>query len=287
MSITHSDGVAADRFCTMCKVKKLHPKEGAKVCHRCANLKRQEENPERYTCPVEECQAPVFVYGICRQHAKWHKKYDLGLEAMSALNKIKECQICEREPTNQRSSLVIDHNHIAGEVRERICHDCNVGLGMFGDLPDLLLNVKSYLLSPPANLVKSSDFSFQLLNDQLSIEDACVCGLRKRKRVRSPYCNTCLLRFKRLGIHPKHIAAIRSHQSAKCGICQGENHQRHQFLDGIQDADLHLDHCHSSGLIRGFLCSKCNTGLGRLQDNLELIAKAIIYPDNGDLNEFN
>lgn len=40
---------------------------------------------------------------------------------------------------------------------------------------------------------------------------------------------------------------------------------------------LSLDHCHSNGIIRGFLCSECNTGIGQLNDDPELLTKAINY----------
>lgn len=40
---------------------------------------------------------------------------------------------------------------------------------------------------------------------------------------------------------------------------------------------LALDHCHKTGIFRGWLCGKCNRGLGLLGDNLESLQKAIIY----------
>lgn len=40
---------------------------------------------------------------------------------------------------------------------------------------------------------------------------------------------------------------------------------------------LHLDHCHDSGLARGILCGNCNTGIGKLRDDPDLLRKAIAY----------
>lgn len=40
---------------------------------------------------------------------------------------------------------------------------------------------------------------------------------------------------------------------------------------------LHLDHCHQKNVFRGWLCSKCNLGLGLLGDSLESVAKAVDY----------
>ncbi len=41
--------------------------------------------------------------------------------------------------------------------------------------------------------------------------------------------------------------------------------------------NLGYDHCHSTGDFRGVLCSSCNTGLGKLGDNLLGITKALEY----------
>jgi hypothetical protein len=40
---------------------------------------------------------------------------------------------------------------------------------------------------------------------------------------------------------------------------------------------FHVDHCHETGKIRGLLCHSCNTGIGKLGDNLEGLQKAVSY----------
>ena len=42
-------------------------------------------------------------------------------------------------------------------------------------------------------------------------------------------------------------------------------------------ANLVKDHNHKTGKFRGWLCDSCNTGLGRFQDDIELMQKAIDY----------
>lgn len=40
---------------------------------------------------------------------------------------------------------------------------------------------------------------------------------------------------------------------------------------------LKLDHCHSTGKIRGLLCDHCNRGLGYFLDNIQSLQSAINY----------
>lgn len=42
-------------------------------------------------------------------------------------------------------------------------------------------------------------------------------------------------------------------------------------------APLNVDHCHSTGKVRGLLCTNCNFALGHFKDDVDLIKKAIEY----------
>lgn len=47
--------------------------------------------------------------------------------------------------------------------------------------------------------------------------------------------------------------------------------------------ELHVDHCHQTGKLRGMLCTRCNSGLGFFQDNTRFLEEAIFYLDrNGE-----
>lgn len=43
------------------------------------------------------------------------------------------------------------------------------------------------------------------------------------------------------------------------------------------DRKLVLDHCHVSGAFRGWICDRCNRGLGCLGDNVPGLCHAILY----------
>ena|ERR1017187_3785715 len=40
---------------------------------------------------------------------------------------------------------------------------------------------------------------------------------------------------------------------------------------------LYIDHCHTTGKVRGLLCQPCNSMLGNAKDNVDLLAKGIEY----------
>ncbi|WP_367669509.1 endonuclease VII domain-containing protein [Streptomyces sp. DT2A-34] len=40
---------------------------------------------------------------------------------------------------------------------------------------------------------------------------------------------------------------------------------------------VHVDHCHKTGRVRGVLCFNCNSGLGLLRDDPDVINRAADY----------
>lgn len=58
-------------------------------------------------------------------------------------------------------------------------------------------------------------------------------------------------------------------QGGGCAICG-----RTQEPDGRR---LAIDHCHTTGNVRGILCNNCNNGLGSFGDNIGGMLKAIDY----------
>lgn len=72
---------------------------------------------------------------------------------------------------------------------------------------------------------------------------------------------------RKFGITEKEYLDLRKEQNDKCAICLGiDKNQR-----------LGVDHNHKTKKIRGLLCTGCNTGIGGLQDSIELLKNAINY----------
>ena len=60
-----------------------------------------------------------------------------------------------------------------------------------------------------------------------------------------------------------------ANQGGGCAICG-----RIEEPDGRR---LSVDHCHSTGKVRGVLCFACNKGLGLFYDNTDWLRKAVNY----------
>lgn len=83
----------------------------------------------------------------------------------------------------------------------------------------------------------------------------------------------------RYGITKEDYANLLEIQENKCAIC------RNEFT---KTKHTHVDHCHTTGKVRGILCSSCNRGLGFFYDNIQSLKNAVNYLSKGDTgNEEN
>ena len=72
------------------------------------------------------------------------------------------------------------------------------------------------------------------------------------------------------GIGLAEYSTLLGRQNGGCGICGGQPNGRWRRW-------FHVDHDHVSGRIRGLLCSNCNLGLGKFQDDPVRLLKAHAY----------
>lgn len=113
------------------------------------------------------------------------------------------------------------------------------------------------------------------------------CGLEKQfndfykdRRMCSGYrsqCRSCistdhstrwnpdLFRLKTYGLSAEDFTRLLKEQNGRCGICSGP----------LKDK-LNVDHCHTSGQVRGLLCTQCNLLLGLLE-RPNYLANVLVY----------
>ena len=79
-------------------------------------------------------------------------------------------------------------------------------------------------------------------------------------------------RVKKFGITVDEYNLLVEKQNNSCAICG-----KHKSEFTGRGNNFHIDHCHTTGKVRGLLCSNCNTGLGQFKDNQVLLENAIQY----------
>lgn len=92
----------------------------------------------------------------------------------------------------------------------------------------------------------------------------CDAKVRKTHRKASQYA-----RIKKLyGLSRDKYHVLVDSQDSKCAICA--KHFKNNF-------NLHIDHCHTTGKVRGLLCNKCNQAIGLFGENVAKMRLAIEY----------
>lgn len=123
---------------------------GLSVCEKCAEKNRE------YDCKRRQQRTVSLLMGQRKTH--WKIKYGLTWGGYLEILKSQggKCGICGSPDPGQSTSVAgmagnfpVDHDHLTNQVRGLLCHKCNLGLGLFGDDPEMLLKAISYLRSPP------------------------------------------------------------------------------------------------------------------------------------------
>lgn len=76
---------------------------------------------------------------------------------------------------------------------------------------------------------------------------------------------------KAYGIDNARYEEMLDAQDYSCAICSVKH------SDKSRETRLNIDHCHTTGRIRGLLCAPCNKGLGHFRDTIDLLKAAIKY----------
>ncbi len=83
----------------------------------------------------------------------------------------------------------------------------------------------------------------------------------------------------RYGITLEEYENMLNKQGGCCAICGSEENNTRGKRRGWNFA---VDHCHTTGAVRGLLCNNCNRGLGLLGDTQEGLNRALNYLRRND-----
>lgn len=98
--------------------------------------------------------------------------------------------------------------------------------------------------------------------------------LRRNREAQAKYRQTHPTRvldrnLKKYGINGADYNDLVKKQEGKCKICKTHESELKKRL--------HVDHCHTTGKIRGLLCNRCNKCIGQFEEKIELLNSAIDY----------
>lgn len=81
------------------------------------------------------------------------------------------------------------------------------------------------------------------------------------------------------GISYQEYLVMLEAQGGCCAICGTDDTGKRKAFA--------VDHCHETGVVRGLLCSSCNTGIGLLKEDLGIMKRAMEYVKfhNGNTKE--
>lgn len=131
----------------------------------------------------------------------------------------------------------------------------------------LWLHVLHYFLIQLSNADHVKDF--------FSVNRFEICNSKTGSVYRRNICKECrkqdqrLNKIKRLyGLSIDEYKLMQKKQRNQCAICCISFNELQKPC---------IDHCHSTGRVRGVLCSKCNLSLGMVNDNVSILFSMINY----------
>jgi hypothetical protein len=127
---------------------------------------------------------------------------------------------------------------------------------------------KEYELRPERR-IKMADYRVNPINKARSRES----GVRYRDRNPKVSKNGHLRR--KYGITIEVYEQMLKSQGGVCKICKNPETEVDKKRGKLKD--LAVDHCHTTGKVRGLLCGRCNKALGKFNDDPVLLRSAVSY----------
>ena len=97
-------------------------------------------DPVRYQRYLARCRRKDL-----KRQGMTQEQYDSKLAEQNGL-----CAICRlphgRSLCGRSKDLAIDHDHVTDQLRGLLCDDCNIGLGLYHDDPQRLMNAALYII---------------------------------------------------------------------------------------------------------------------------------------------
>ena len=296
------DYTKAEKVCSRCN--ELKPKadysiiydtkkgtiEMYSMCKFCANERKKEKNrikkgkdgsiitnkdysvtPENTKlCIVCDIQKPVSDYNV--------RLLKNGLSYSG------KCKLCRKEHDaikyKEKLQLIIDEQKKNGTYIEpdltigenRICNICEIEKSLndfekhFNKFTDKIYHMRSCKTCNGKKKLKRQSVNKKLVQANFGVTATCMTDIRTRfKKLAS--IDNLKIDYSNLTVDWYNLKL--EEQERKCPICERTVEETGKRLV--------VDHNHSTGKVRGLLCTRCNTNLGGFSDSVEILQKAIDY----------
>lgn len=248
-------------------------------------------------CSVDGCDKLTHAKGWCRAH--WSRMHRFGrLEKIRGIDK----GICKVENCNNSADslgLCRLHYHrqyvhgrlhkVNGDKRKHpfytlwferkrnkiLCEEWSdfwkfvEGISPKPDGNYFLIRINSELLGP-------NNFKWveHLQRNETETDQEWWARKWASRQINNPKFSRMRHLERNFGITPQDYDTKLWLQNGVCAICKNEETSIHK--SGTL-RKLAVDHCHTTGKIRGLLCWRCNATIGKVDDDTELLYKMIEY----------
>lgn len=256
--------------CEYCEqVKKIIAKG---YCNSCYQRYRKNGTPEyqkkgkRSVCTVEDCDKFVVSHGLCDKHRK-------RLTRHGHLKPTRPNDWGDRE----KHPLYSAWTGLRRFRKKQLCHEWHSDFWLFVKRVKTKPSKNHYLRPIDEDaLIRENNWHWvEKASTNTEDQKAYSREWIRKDRENNPdkYRDKSLK--KQFGIGLDEYKEILEKQDGVCAIC----HNKETALNPLtkEPRELAVDHCHTTGKIRGLLCTGCNTALGLLKDSTELLRKAILY----------
>jgi hypothetical protein len=159
-----------------------------------------------------------------------------------------KCQITECLSQSKTRGYCVKHykaKRYSGEISGKQCTELNCSSNQ---------NARGYCGVHYNQRKKNGEFGFKI----------CRVNNCDQHQVSRGYCQKHYAINKTHKIDPEEFESMLRSQNGFCLICANSE-------------KLVIDHCHSTGKIRGLLCNRCNVAIGLMDDDINKLQSAIIY----------
>ena len=99
--------------------------------------------------------------------------------------------------------------------------------------------------------------------------------------IKGAVCNSCRFLKRKYGLSKRQRDQMLEDQEGQCFICLSDISFGKR---GYSKGSANVDHCHTTGEVRGILCGHCNSMLGHAFDNVATLKRAIKYLEDDDVS---